>query len=342
MGGAGGGSATSRAILKPRTAKDPPKRKHVSLSSPPPVQRKRRIVSPKGRASTAERAYYLRQSKGNDPSIPVLPEETVRTAIHVVWHANHRPREPDFICPDGERLIPRIQRALSCPDHTMIKSVLEDSIKDYLAEGGGYNPCRGPAGRRAFKIDLVSGECLMISRALRAGLGPSLVCELVNIKRTEQYFKDTYPAEWARQIRAVGEVNAGFPNYKGSLVGNSPEFMPLDSNLFADIERLIIMHRALTYEYAAGDARRFSIGTPKQCASTVRRVWEMIPGHRIIRDCDRWQEAYVQVNKAGGKVVRGFGRVTGRRSGLQRGNPEVPTQFHADAADGVKALLDLA
>ena len=159
---------------------------------------------------------------------------------------------------------------------------------------------------------------------------------------TQQYFKDTYPAEWARQIRAVGEVNAGFPNYKGSLVGNSPEFMPLDSNLFADIERLIIVHRALTYEYAAGDARRFSIGTPKQCASTVRRVWEMIPGHRIIRDCDRWQEAYVQVNKAGGKVVRGFGRVTGRRSGLQRGNPEVPTQFHADAADGVKALLDLA
>ena len=161
-------------------------------------------------------------------------------------------------------------------------------------------------------------------------------------KGTQDYFEKMYPKEFKRQIRALGDVNAKFAWYRGRLVGNSPEFMPLDSNLFADLERLLIIHRALTYEYDAGDERRFSLGTPKQCESAVERCWTMLPDHRIVRDCDRWAEAYQIVNDHDGKVVRGWGRVTGRRSGKDRGEPAVPTAFHSDAADGVKALMDLA
>ena len=39
-------------------------------------------------------------------------------------------------------------------------------------------------------------------------------------------------------------------------------------------------------------------------------------------------------------VVRGWGRRTGRRFDKERANPEHVTEFHPDAADGVKKLLD--
>ena len=72
----------------------------------------------------------------------------------------------------------------------------------------------------------------------------------------------------------------------------------------------------------------------------MRRAFTMIPGHRIIRDCDRWAEAYKVVYDNKGKVVRGWGHRTGRRSDKERANPERVTEFHPDAADGVKKLLD--
>ena len=142
-------------------------------------------------------------------------------------------------------------------------------------------------------------------------------------------------------MRALGDVNAESSYYKHRLVGNSPEFMPLDTNLFADLERIIITHRALTYEYQNNDPKKFCLGTKPQCASAMRRAFTMIPDHRIIRDCERWAEAYKVVYDNKGKVVRGWGRRTGRRSDKERANPEHVTEFHPDAADGVKKLLDL-
>ena len=117
--------------------------------------------------------------------------------------------------------------------------------------------------------------------------------------------------------------------------------MPLDSNLFADLERLIIVHRALTYAYATTDPRRFSIGTPKQCESTLSRVWQMIPDHRIIRDCDRWAEAYKVVYNNGGAVVRSWGRRQGRRASKAREQPDIHTEFHPDAKEGADQLFAL-
>ena len=606
VGGAGGGSAASRAISKPRAAKAPAARKHVRLSSPSPVRSVRRRVSPTQHVGQAARSYVMRSRAGIDPDIPVLPEASVRTAIHVLWHANFRPASPDWVCPNGDLLVPKIQKSLNLPYPDMIYSVLEDSEAAYLDDGGGYNACRNEAGRPALKIDLKSGEMIMISKSLRDGLGRGLITELVNIKRkakgaplvscytvvragkaagghvsrrqtqgsgssdedgawctarlaqaemvlrmlgtagfgtlrgpefaltpdgilhydqkhkkielgggagqkwqwlferddddrpvkqedaeegeecttdgarkktttkycmearfcfavaaptiggkrtarrctapfdytgqwlvgpkkfeeeimkevarvdnnskmpnrkkkdkgldtgykkffpetwrdeamkavikhhrcctdmvdwlveegreifkgstaektwalngdglsswwdagTQEYFKANYPEEFKRQVRALGNVNSGSQYYKARLVGNSPEFMPLDSNLFSDLERIIITHRALTYDYANDDPKKFCLGTKPQCASAMRRAFAMIPDHRIIRDCDRWAEAYQVVYDNKGKVVRGWGRRSGRRADKQRADPEHVTEFHPDADAGVKKLLD--
>ena len=131
-GGAGGGSAALRAINKPRKAKAPPKRKHERLSSPSPPRVVRRRVSPKQHVGKAARANVMRARAGADPAVPILPEESVRTAIHVLWHANSRPASPDWVCPSGERLVPKIQEALSLPHPNMIYSVHEDSEAAYF------------------------------------------------------------------------------------------------------------------------------------------------------------------------------------------------------------------
>ena len=125
-------------------------------------------------------------------------------------------------------------------------------------------------------------------------------------------------------------------------MGNSPEFMPLDTNLFSDLERLIFVHRALTYDYEEDDERKFSIKTKSKVASAMRRAFTMIPDSRMIRDCDRWVEAYTAVYENYGKVVRGMGRRTGRRSDKLRAKPKTPTKLHPDAAEGVKKLLNMA
>jgi len=604
---------TSRAISKPRAAKALPKRKHHRISSPAPthgVKRAKRGISPSGYQNSAQKAFHMRRTAGNDPSLPIIPEEQVRSAINVYWHGQFRPRSPHFICPDGTALIPKVMRSYSVNSHQMVKSVLYASEKAYLDGGGGYDACRNAAGHPALKIDLQSGEMLMISKMLNRGLGTALVCELVNSKRkakneptvssntlksaakeaggsvdrrktqsagssdstaawtkgrlaqaemvlrmlgtaglgplqpgefsikadsvlhfdqkhkqcelgggcgakwawlfsrddagmpvktepnaapgekddkdkkvtstkyckearfcfaacaptvlkdgkpkrvgrrcsqpfiyskqwllgvkafkaevaaeivrvdankkmpnkknketgegtgykhffpdtwyeeaeketlkhhvccsmmvdwvveqgtemfkgttaesswaingdglsqwwdatTQEYMKETYPNEFKRQIRNA-DTDKVPKRYRGSLVGNSPEWMPLDSNLFADLERLIIIHRALTYMYSIADPRRFSIGTPKQCESAVSRAWQMVPEGRIIRDCDRWAEAYQVVYDNKGKVVRGWGRRSGRRAQRDREQPEMATQFHADAQDGVNSLLELA
>ena len=117
--------------------------------------------------------------------------------------------------------------------------------------------------------------------------------------------------------------------------------MPLDTNLFADLERLVITHRALTYTDDTDDPRCFSVGTPRQVESIVTLVWGIIPDERIICDCNRWAGAYKVVENKGA-VVRGWKWRTGHRAAKKSEQPDLPTQFHPDAQDGVQALLELA
>ena len=157
---------------------------------------------------------------------------------------------------------------------------------------------------------------------------------------TQAYFKENYPAEHARQIRCLGVTNAvGY--YKGSMVGNSPEFQPCDSNLFSDFERQIMVHRALTYHYDNDDVRKFKCGTPTDMASTMVRAWSMLPPHRIVQDCNRWVTAYQTVLEAKGCIVEELNPRHGRRADKAAAAPPTPTVFHDDAADGLKVLMEV-
>ena len=155
---------------------------------------------------------------------------------------------------------------------------------------------------------------------------------------TQAYFKDTYPKEYARQVRC----SPNFANryYRGRMVGNSPEFQPCDSNLFSDFERQIMMHRALTYHYDNTDGRKFKCGTPHDLGSTMIRAWSMLPQHRIVQDCNRWLDAYKTIWEADGAIVDELNPRHGRRADKKAAAPATPTKFHDDAAEGLQALLD--
>ena len=64
-------------------------------------------------------------------------------------------------------------------------------------------------------------------------------------------------------------VNGGTV-YEGRPVGNSPEFMPLDNSLNADIKRSHDYHCAVTWHCATGDRRKFSMSTPRLIARGIR------------------------------------------------------------------------
>ena len=58
----------------------------------------------------------------------------------------------------------------------------------------------------------------------------------------------------SRMLCSLGGTNGG-TRYNDKLVGNSPELMPLDSNLFADLEAAIKQHCAITHDLDKSDPR---------------------------------------------------------------------------------------
>ena len=102
-------------------------------------------------------------------------------------------------------------------------------------------------------------------------------------------------------------VNGGTV-YEGRPVGNSPEFMPLDNSLNADIKRSHDYHCVVTWHCATGDRRKFSMSTPRLIARGIRRLLENKDGgvpnsERIMNDCDKALDAMYTVYLAGGCII---------------------------------------
>ena len=68
-------------------------------------------------------------------------------------------------------------------------------------------------------------------------------------------------------------VNGG-TIYEGRPVRNSPEFMPLDNSLNADIKWLHAYHCVVTSHCSPNDRRKFSMSTPKTITRGIRRLLE--------------------------------------------------------------------
>ena len=76
--------------------------------------------------------------------------------------------------------------------------------------------------------------------------------------------------------------------YAGKLTGDTPEFMPLDANLFSDLETTISWNVAATRSLPRDHPDRFCLATPADCWSAVTRTWEYAPSsERIVEDIQR-------------------------------------------------------
>ena len=95
--------------------------------------------------------------------------------------------------------------------------------------------------------------------------------------------------------------------YENKVVGNSPEFMPLDNSLNRDIQNCHDYHCILTNHLHRDDFRRFSKATPNLIDRGVRRIWDDevgCPGSaRILADIEKATNAMMMVMLEKGKMV---------------------------------------
>ena len=106
-----------------------------------------------------------------------------------------------------------------------------------------------------------------------------------------------------RQIRGLGHTNTD-NRYHDKLPGDSPEYMPLDSNLFSDLECCVRWNVAGTRFLPRDHPDKFSLATPHKAWSTVTRTWEHAPSsERIVEDILRVFVSIDQVVEHEGEAV---------------------------------------
>jgi hypothetical protein len=111
--------------------------------------------------------------------------------------------------------------------------------------------------------------------------------------------------------------------YQNSILGDSPELMPLDETLNMDIHVSARYHVAITSHLENDNPLKFSFSTPKEISRAYLRIVNPNTGgapssRRVIQDCDKWLRSLEKIRKAGGKIVEGFGR-NGHRHSSHRG-----------------------
>lgn len=124
-----------------------------------------------------------------------------------------------------------------------------------------------------------------------------------------------------RQVRCIGDQFNG-TGYKNKLVGNSPELMPQDNNLFSDMKRALDWNVVATKHLPEDHPSKFSRSTPKRLNRSLLLTHQYSPcSARIVQDIDRSARAVGQIIKAGGRPIKFQGDRRGYRDGLD--GPEV-------------------
>ena len=99
-----------------------------------------------------------------------------------------------------------------------------------------------------------------------------------------------------RQFKSLGSTNADCATYRFKLCGDTPEFMPLDNNLFADFKRALIANVCTTRHLPLDDPARFSLASPKKVFNAFERTWDHHPtSERIVQDILRFKESLKEV-----------------------------------------------
>ena len=106
-----------------------------------------------------------------------------------------------------------------------------------------------------------------------------------------------------RQVRSLDFTNIG-TRYENSLPGDTPEYMPLDSNLFSDLEKMVRWNVAATNGLPRNHPDRFDLTTPSSAWSAVYRTWKYSPtSDRIVEDINRVFNAIDKVIESRGVAV---------------------------------------
>ena len=106
-----------------------------------------------------------------------------------------------------------------------------------------------------------------------------------------------------RQVRGLSFTNEG-NRYEDGLPGDTPEYMPLDSNLFSDLETAVRWNVAATLSLPPDDPRKFNLCTPINVWDAICRTWEYAPTNkRIVQDIERVFDAIDEVVENDGRAV---------------------------------------
>ena len=152
-------------------------------------------------------------------------------------------------------------------------------------------------------------------------------------KEAQEHMADKGFAD--RQVKAQGKTNdtlkeklskRGYLRYKDSLMGDSPELMPLDSTLFNDLINSIGHHVCSTWnvtkEQEEAGTKKWSMATPKKAWATMKEVWmgetTSPDSARIIHDIDRFAVAVDEIVKAKGVIVPFLDNRSGHRKAAVR------------------------
>jgi hypothetical protein len=123
--------------------------------------------------------------------------------------------------------------------------------------------------------------------------------------------------------------------YANRLVGNSPEFNPLDCSLFADLTYILTLHLCLTHAMDDGDIRKFTYTCPDKIEHAVDRLWStnILPSclhegqpspppqqfpssDRILTDIKKIPISMMLIIEAKGTMLLGIGNRSGKRATL--------------------------
>lgn len=120
-----------------------------------------------------------------------------------------------------------------------------------------------------------------------------------------------------RQLCIQGDTNeAVAKHYRGKLVGDTPEFCPLDSNLFADFETAMRQNLAYTHWLPHSHPDKFLAGTAKEVQDLMERTWahpDAVRDERIVEDICRFPAALEAIIAAKGAKVEHLDNRQGRR-----------------------------
>jgi hypothetical protein len=134
-------------------------------------------------------------------------------------------------------------------------------------------------------------------------------------RRTQEYIAERGFAD--RQWRSNAETDLQIAgHYRGKLMGDSPELMPLDSSLFSDLIEKVAWLVVSTASLA--EEERYTMATPNPAWRTMVAAWGQVPEKRIVEDIDRFVAALHSIIAAKGAYVSDKDLRNGHRRLMQR------------------------